>query len=92
MESVWVITLTSDHDTCIYGLSFDHLLRIHTHQVPQEHASGRGERLVQADGRELDWESTVQLYASLHRFHQLRHVGVARIEPGVRVDDAYYGP
>ncbi len=45
---------TSDQHHGVDGLGPDHLLRVHAHQVAEEHARGRGERLVQADGGEVD--------------------------------------
>jgi hypothetical protein len=43
---------------------------------------------VKADGREVDGEAAGEMDASLCGFDELRDVGVARIETGVRVDDA----
>ena len=43
---------------------------------------------MEADGREFDGKSAGKMDPSLCGFDELRDVGVARIEPGVRVDDA----
>lgn len=47
---------------------------------------------MEADGGELDGQAAPEVDAALHGVEQLRHVGVARVEPGPRVDDAHDGP
>lgn len=68
-----------------------HLLRVHAHEVAQIHARRAGKRLMQADGGKVNGQAASELHAALDGLDELRHVGVARVEAAVRVDDAYDG-
>lgn len=79
---------TSDHDTSIQRLGPNHLLRIHAHEIPQEHARWMRKRLVQTDGGKIDGQPPVELHPALGGLDELRDVGMAGIEARVGVDDA----
>lgn len=78
---------TSDHDTSIHGLCTNHL-RIHTHEISQKHARQVRESLVQADGREVDCYTALQVNVSFGSIQQLSGVPMARVEAGRRIDNA----
>lgn len=81
---------TSNQNTCIQRLRPYHLLRIHTHQIPQKHTRRRRKRLMHTDSRELDREPTAKVHPALSGFDKLGHVRVAGVEAGEGVDDANY--
>lgn len=72
-------------------LRANHFLRVHAHEVAQVHARWAGKRLVQADGGKVHRQAAGELHAALDGVDELRHVGVARVEAAVRVDDADNG-
>lgn len=47
---------------------------------------------MNADGGKVDSKASMKVYASLDGFHQLRNIGMARVEAGVCVDDTNNWP
>lgn len=84
--------LTSNHNTRIQRLRLDHLLSIHTHQIPQKHARRMRKRFMDANSRKFHRQPATQMHASLGGLDKLRHIGMAGVETGECVDDADYGP
>lgn len=72
--------LTSNQDHSVTRLGFDHLLRVHAHQVAQVHACGRGKGFMDADGGKIHGQSATQLHTSLYSIDKLRYVGVTGVE------------
>jgi hypothetical protein len=80
---------TTYQDYGIAGLSFDHFLGIHTHEISQVHARRRRERLMDANSGKLHGETSIELDPTLHGLDQLWDIGVARVEARVCINDAY---
>jgi hypothetical protein len=83
------LVASSDEHDGVHRLGPDHLLRVHCHEVAQEHAGGTGEGLVDGDRGEFHWEPTRQHDAPLHSLDQTGHVAVARVEVAEGVGDAH---
>lgn len=73
--------------TSIQWLSFDHFLRIHRHQIPQEHRSGRSKRLMKRDGRKVNGQTSMELNTSLYSLYELRHICMAWVEARSGIND-----
>ena len=82
------LVAAADQHHRIHRLGPDHLLRVHGHEVAQEHAGWTGEGLVDGDRRELHREPPCQHDTPLHRLDQAGHVAVARVEVAEGVGDA----
>lgn len=82
---------TSNHNTSIKGLRPNHFLRIHAHEIPQEHTRWTRKAFCDANGREVNRKSTSKLYPALRSLHELRRVAMAGIEARIRIYNADYG-
>jgi hypothetical protein len=81
-------TLTSNQNNRIHRLRLDHLLRIHTHQIPQIHRRRTRETLMNTNCREIHREPSIELNPTFDGFDKLRDITVARIETRVRIHDS----
>lgn len=78
-------SLTSYHNAGVDGLCSDHLLGVHAHQIAQEHAGGRREALCNADGGEVNCQSSCQLHAPFGSLDELWSVSMAYGESSAHV-------
>ena len=81
------ITPANQHDR-IHGLRADHLLRVHGHQIAQEHGGRIGKTFMDRNGRKGHRQTTSQHDAAFHRLDQLRHIAVTGIVIAEGVGDA----
>ncbi len=74
------LVAAADHHHRIHRLGTDHLLRIHRHQVAQEHRGGVSETLADRNGGKHHRQTACEHNAALHALDQVRHIAVAWIE------------
>ena len=74
------LVAAADQHYRVHRLRTDHFLRIHRHQVAQEHRGGMGETLADGDGGKHHRQTAGEHDAALYALDQVRHVAVAGIE------------
>ena len=69
----------ANHDNGIHGLSANHFLCVHGHEVAQVHAGRLGKTLPDGDRWEIHGQTACEHDAPLDRFDQLRHVAMTGV-------------
>ena len=74
------LVATADQHHRVHRLGTDHFLRIHRHQVAQEHRGGMSETLADGNGGKHHRQAAREHDSALYALDQVGHIAVARIE------------